>query len=219
VTEARDAILRRLRANRPSARPLPPSYQPRYSPAPGERQARFTERMRAVQAEVIELGEEGWVNWANRELPRRKLKRVLVGDHAEGQAFAAMADPSLSVSAYSEQIDSWKSRLFHQVDVAITGTRGAIAETGSLLLWPDASEPRLMSLVPPVHIALLNRQQIYPTLAEVMAGQNWAQSMPTNALLISGPSKTADIEQTLAYGIHGPQQLIVLIIDQTSGLI
>ena len=46
-----------------------------------------------------------------------------------------------------------------------------------------------------------------------MKAQNWAAGMPTNALLISGPSKTADIEQTLAYGVHGPKELIVLIIE------
>ena len=40
----------------------------------------------------------------------------------------------------------------------------------------------------------------------------WSDKMPTNALLISGPSKSADIEQTLAYGVHGPKELVVLLI-------
>ena len=44
-----------------------------------------------------------------------------------------------------------------------------------------------------------------------MIKQRWAEAMPTNALLISGPSKSADIEQTLAYGVHGPKELIVLV--------
>ena len=99
------------------------------------------------------------------------------------------------------------------MDVAITGTRCAIAETGSLVLWPDADEPRLMSLVPPVHIALLDAATLHPTFAHAIATENWAAGMPSNALLISGPSKTADIEQTLAYGIHGPSQLITLILE------
>jgi len=43
--------------------------------------------------------------------------------------------------------------------------------------------------------------------------ENWAGGLPTNALLISGPSKTADIQQTLAYGAHGPKELIVLVIN------
>ena len=82
-----------------------------------------------------------------------------------------------------------------------------------VVLWPDRHEPRLLSLVPPVHIVLLDADQLYPTLAEAMADQQWAARMPTNALLISGPSKTADIEQTLTYGIHGPKTLITLILE------
>ena len=45
-----------------------------------------------------------------------------------------------------------------------------------------------------------------------MHAQGWAQGMPTNALLISGPSKSADIAQVLAYGVHGPRSLLVLIV-------
>ena len=46
-----------------------------------------------------------------------------------------------------------------------------------------------------------------------MKTENWSAQMPTNAILISGPSKTADIEMTLAFGVHGPRELIVLIIE------
>ncbi|MEC7376269.1 MAG: LUD domain-containing protein, partial [Pseudomonadota bacterium] len=72
---------------------------------------------------------------------------------------------------------------------------------------------RLMSLVPPVHVAVLRASELYTTFHEAIHAQNWATGMPTNALLISGPSKTADIEQTLAYGVHGPKELIVLMIE------
>ncbi len=68
-----------------------------------------------------------------------------------------------------------------------------------------------MSLVPPLHIALLNASQIYDNLYQ--AQQDWPKPMPSNLLLISGPSKTADIEQVLAYGAHGPKDLIVLIVE------
>ena len=54
-----------------------------------------------------------------------------------------------------------------------------------------------MSLVPPVHTALLHANTIYENFAQAMHQLQWAQQMPTNALLISGPSKTVDIEQTL----------------------
>ena len=105
-----------------------------------------------------------------------------------------------------------KETLVSGVDAAITGVAGAIAETGSLVLRPTPDEPRLMSLLPPIHIAVLQESAIHDTLAGVMEQEQWAESMPTNLLLVSGPSKTADIEQTLAYGVHGPKELIVLII-------
>ena len=113
---------------------------------------------------------------------------------------------------YKHPIEKSKDLLF-EIDAAITTTLGGIAETGSLILWPTPDEPRLMSLVPPIHIAVLNSKNIYSTFLEAMISGNWVSEMPTNALLISGPSKTADIEQTLVYGIHGCKELVVILIQ------
>ena len=70
-----------------------------------------------------------------------------------------------------------------------------------------------MSLVPSIHIAVLEADRIHNTFAEAIASERWQDGMPTNALLISGPSKTADIELTLTFGVHGPKELIVLIVE------
>ena len=94
----------------------------------------------------------------------------------------------------------------------LPGTLGAVAETGSLILWPTKEEPRLLSLTPPVHIAVVSAGQFYTTFYEAIETNQWAANMPTNALLISGPSKTSDIEQELCYGVHGPKELIVFIV-------
>jgi L-lactate dehydrogenase complex protein LldG len=106
----------------------------------------------------------------------------------------------------------FKETLF-KVDVGITSTRGAIAETGAIVLWPGEKEPRLLSLVPPVHIAILEADKIFNTFCEMVQTENWPEHMPTNAVLVSGPSKTADIELVLAFGVHGPKELIVLILE------
>jgi L-lactate dehydrogenase complex protein LldG len=110
-----------------------------------------------------------------------------------------------------QAVEAWKEELFFDIDAALTTTRGGIAETGSLILWPTEHEPRCYSLVPPVHIAVVDSNRLYATFAEAMGKQEWHKAMPSNALLISGPSKSADIEQTLAYGVHGPTELIVLL--------
>ena len=61
--------------------------------------------------------------------------------------------------------------------------------------------------------ALLKASEVRDNFHELMHAQGWAGAMPTNALLVSGPSKTADIQQTLAYGAHGPKELLVLILQ------
>ena len=70
-----------------------------------------------------------------------------------------------------------------------------------------------MSLVPPFHIAPLKASEVRDNFHEFMHEHRWAAGLPTNALLVSGPSKTADIQQTLAYGAHGPKELLVLILE------
>jgi len=102
--------------------------------------------------------------------------------------------------------------MFTATPASLTTARAAIAETGTLILWPDADEPRLMSLVPPVHVVLLDRARLYNTFFEAMQTEGWKDGLPTNSLLVSGPSKTADIQQTLAYGAHGPKELVVLLL-------
>lgn len=113
---------------------------------------------------------------------------------------------------YDRPIEDLKPRLFGSIDAGLTDSRGAIAETGSLILWPSAEEPRSLSLVPHIHVALLRADALYDSFRQAMNEQRWADGMPTNALLVSGPSKTADIEQTLAYGVHGPKRLVVLVV-------
>ena len=213
MSNARETILTYLRESRQPSSITPERYLPSYGWSQQEKEQRFTQCMQAVHTEVINLKGENWIDWINQQLPQRGMTNLLVGNSEQAQLLKSRPEQSLKLREYDESIESWKPELFHNIDAAITGTLGAIAETGSLILWPDSAEPRLMSLVPPVHIALVKADTIYETFAQVVAEQNWAEKMPTNALLISGPSKTADIEQTLAYGIHGPQQLIVLIID------
>ncbi len=212
MSETRTRILERLRANRPAAAATPAAYSKPLGWDRTQRIAAFSERMQAVRGEVHQVARDGWVDWLRHELPARGLRRVLIGNGVVGDALAGTSWSELELRRYEQAIEDWKPALFNDVDVAVTGARAGLAETGSLVLWPDAAEPRLMSLVPPVHIALLDADHLYENFAELIQAEDWAAGMPTNALLISGPSKTADIEQTLAYGIHGPKQLITLLL-------
>lgn len=96
-------------------------------------------------------------------------------------------------------------------DVGISAAQAAIAETGTLVLDSTRERNRLVSLVPPVHIAIIRASQIYRTLSEVLTFMRETKEVSPAVTFITGPSRTADIELTLAIGVHGPQELYVII--------
>ena len=100
-------------------------------------------------------------------------------------------------------------------DVGISNAQVGIAETGTLVLDSACERHRLVSLVPPVHIAIVKASAIVETLGEALALLRKDKEISPAITFITGPSRTADIELTLAIGVHGPQQLYV-IVDQTN---
>ena len=96
-------------------------------------------------------------------------------------------------------------------DVGVTGAQAGIAETGTVVLDSSVDRNRLVSLVPPVHIAILDASRIYTTLGETLAALQSGEELSPAITFITGPSRTADIELTLAIGVHGPQELYVII--------
>ena len=96
-------------------------------------------------------------------------------------------------------------------DVGITSAQAAIAETGTLILDSACERHRLVSLVPPVHIAIVNASTICDTLSDALALLRKEKEISPAVTFITGPSRTADIELTLAIGVHGPQELYVIV--------
>ena len=215
MSDARQKILARLRhAPRPDISGMDPGAVESPVWDPEERIRRFTERMTAVRAEIIETTEAGWIETLKSVCVQKQLGNLLYSPATERGVRIRQQPPLEKLLTCEQEIEDWKSELFHTIDAAVTTTLGGIAETGTLILWPDKNEPRMMSLVPPIHIAILESGKLFNTFAEAVATMQWAGSMPTNALLISGPSKSADIEQTLAYGVHGPKELVILLIRE-----
>ena len=182
-----------------------------------EKVLRLKRMMEEVHTEVHLCGKNKWIKTLSSVLEQKNIRKILYGAKTGlAQEFVKLKqnypDMITEFIDYKDPIEESKDLLF-EIDAAITTTRGGIAETGSLILWPTPDEPRLMSLVPPIHISVLYATDIYSTFQEAIISENWSSDMPTNALLISGPSKTADIEQTLVYGIHGCKELVVLLIQ------
>jgi L-lactate utilization protein LutC len=100
-------------------------------------------------------------------------------------------------------------------DVGISGVEWAVAETGSLAVVARPGRERLTSLLPPVHVAVVEPAQILPDLFDLFDRLDPAGSghMPGNVTLITGPSKTGDLELTLTTGVHGPGKLEVILVS------
>ncbi|WP_299020204.1 lactate utilization protein C [uncultured Photobacterium sp.] len=214
MNPARTTILSRLREA--GAHPLSSDdhcYHPWQSDSEQDIEQRFVEGLVASHAEVISTKAELLENVLNEVISSKQLNRIAIGSDGEFIQKIQQASQQNESIVFDRDITEWKNDLFGQVDAGITHCLAGIADTGTLILWPGTDEPRTLSLVPPTHIALIKRSTLISNFAELIQKQSWHIGMPTNAILVSGPSKTADIQQTLAYGAHGPKELIVILIE------
>lgn len=101
-------------------------------------------------------------------------------------------------------------------DVGVTGIAYAVAETGSVAITAGNGVSRLISLLPPVHVAVVLPSQILPSLDELFAilrGDFLERGSLDYTNIISGPSRSADIDQTLIRGMHGPREAYMVIAE------
>jgi L-lactate dehydrogenase complex protein LldG len=104
-------------------------------------------------------------------------------------------------------------------DLGVTGVDLAIAETGSLVLLSGSGRPRSTSLLPPYHVAVFDREALVESLAQVgVFLEAWHDGAPEGwrggvINVITGPSRTADIELTLTRGVHGPKEVHAIFVE------
>lgn len=217
-SDARIRIYNRLRTalvDAPAAEAPLPEVPPSLNQE--EKVTGFTALMEAVRTEVYRVSRDSWLSKLTDIIRAKKIGTLLYGPGTwlavDLEAFVDQKDSSgvVRLRSYDEEVEAFKKELF-DIDAGITTSLGGIADRGALILWPTPQEPRLISLAPSIHIAVVEAEKIYGSLTEAMQDQGWSKGMPTNALLVSGPSKTADIEFTLVFGVHGPKELIVIVI-------
>jgi L-lactate dehydrogenase complex protein LldG len=97
--------------------------------------------------------------------------------------------------------------------VGITGVFAGIAETGTLMLLSGARTPATVSLLPETHIAVVQAGQIVATMEDAWARMRaqWG-AIPRAVNFVSGPSRTADVEQTVTLGAHGPRRVLIVVV-------
>ena len=135
-----------------------------------------------------------------------KAQRIAISDDANVDRWLRLVDleiEELGIAPNSHDI--------FRFDVGISTAQAAIAETGTLILDSAHERHRLVSLVPPVHIAIINASRICETLAEALVLLRTEKEISPTVTFITGPSRTADIELTLTIGVHGPRELYVIV--------
>lgn len=94
--------------------------------------------------------------------------------------------------------------------VGVTGAVAVLADTGSIVVTSGAGRARLTSLLPPIHVALVTKAQIVPSLGAWLEAHPMLPADVANCVVITGPSRTADIEMTLTRGVHGPRTVHIV---------
>ncbi|WP_201697548.1 LutC/YkgG family protein [Paraburkholderia hiiakae] len=222
---ARTRMLERLRGHAPAAPAttvealdarIDAHFAERRAHAPlalNDRIAQFRSMLEAAHAEVICASTATWAADLARRLAAAGVRNLLLDSTcAEGQALMAALPAAVQARSYAQPIEQWKSELFDTIDAGFTVARSGLAATGTLVVVPDANAPRTVSLVPPLHVALIHACTLHADLHAAVAAERWRDGMPTNLVMISGPSKTSDIQQTTAYGAHGPRALWVVVV-------
>jgi L-lactate dehydrogenase complex protein LldG len=134
-----------------------------------------------------------------------------------GQGLDTVAMPAAGVESPSER--QALRDLIAAADIGVTGVDLAIAETGSLVLRSGSGRPRSTSLLPPYHVAVFDREALVESLAQVgVFLEAWHDGAPDPSRggvinVITGPSRTADIELTLTRGVHGPKEVHAIFVE------
>jgi L-lactate dehydrogenase complex protein LldG len=145
-------------------------------------------------------------------VPREDVARLFT--RVMGTEIAPDAEIAEMVAAAREYLRD----KFFKADIGISGANVVAAETGTLVIIENEGNVRLATSAPPVHIALVGMEKLVPTLADAMkvAEVTWRYAnyaVPSYVSLVSGPSKTGDIEKVTTYGAHGPKELHVIFLD------
>ena len=207
---ARESILHKLEGkSRDEEMPAPWSSR-RVFPDPAER---FTTALVAAHGEVRRLPSLKIAGEALVSLLVEAGVELVVADREPEleRAAALAADGGLKWRRAPQSPEvNWREACA-AAGAGVTGARALLAETGSLILDSGPGRSRWVSLLPPLHIALAPTRALIPDLFSWTAARDG--EWPANRVLVSGPSKTGDIEQTLAVGVHGPRRFIVLLYD------
>lgn len=190
-----------LRPVIPAADPAPIAY----THQPGSLIEQFTRALEAVSGQVLDAT-GGAAALVRAVVEERGVRSAVVGRDPECTGLTELlTDLGVQVAALGDVAAAANA------DIGITGSPYGIALTGSIVVDSSRAGARSASLLPPVHLALLDRTRILATTGDLLRQLPALLNgpLPSNLVLVTGPSKSADIELILTVGVHGPRELLV----------
>lgn len=206
-SDSREKILSRLREGKDahSWHAEWPDYVPdgEVFPPVNDLLETFREELTALGGKIFEeQGEEALFARLKNYTLDRGWEELVVADEQVGE----------KLESYGFSIRYFEAPLDDRAHVGVTGCEALVARTGSVMVSSAGGSGRRMNVYMPVHIVLARQSQLVTSIDEGFSAiQNRYSLKPSQISLISGPSRTADIEKTLVMGAHGSGELIVMI--------
>ena len=198
------------------APPLPERGNVGYQGHGGDPVARFGEMLAAAGGRMSHVADrQEAIAVLLAEIDRLENRRILLGAEpilSELGLSAELAKRGCELVLAPDLLQDGTRDRFFAATCAVTGVDYLIAETGTIIMLARPQQPRTASLLPPVHIAIAEKSQILPDLFDLYDRLD-PQNMPSCLTHITGPSKTGDIELKLVTGVHGPGDLLVILIE------
>lgn len=181
--------------------------------------ARFTEELTRESGVVYRAADRDEIIQHMTDITRAEgLTRIITstGDMIRSLDLPAWGDQegvSVRTAADYPDRESYMRAVFDEIDAGVTGADFAVAETGTLVIAHGGDQPRLVSLAPILHIAVVGIDRLVPTYEDALVTfyGNTGRVSPAHVTLITGPSMTADIRATSFKGMHGPRRIIVIL--------
>ena len=192
MSNARKNILNRVRdaMRTPAPQPVAPTGVPVFAPVTNP-EKRFREEFLALKGEIIDSPE--------------KLRGFLAG-------FTKIATDG---SDLVKQAVGAGNAGVREADLGVTACDCLIAQMGAIVVSPKSAGGRALSVLPPVHLVIARRDQLLPDLATAITfiRRRYDGQWPSTLSIITGPSRTGDIEKVLVLGAHGPKRLALFFVE------
>lgn len=175
----------------------------------------YTQYQKANMAHLIITTKDSLVNSINEIIKECDIKELLCAKNIANMQDSFMQSLETQTLLYDTSIDSMRDKLF-SIEASILHAQVGVANLGIVGLGTNECNPRLASLVVKTCVILLHKDSIVPNLFsafKILKTSGQDSNLPTNIVFLAGPSRTADIELQTVFGVHGPQNVYVVLYE------